>query len=111
MCRAQGQLEGIRSGNRPGQPEMRSTSASIQRLMRLASAILESLPQASSNTMITGLSAIIACISRHRPASLVYPVLDRPMSQWRVLLTRVVLSLDNRRESTPVTDASFHDTD
>ena len=65
-----GQREGIRSGTRPDQPEMRSTSASIQRLMRLASAILENLPQESSNTMITDLSAIMACITRQRPASL-----------------------------------------
>ena len=70
ICLAQEQREGIRSGTRPDQPEIRSTSASIQRLMRLASAILENLPQESSNTMITDLSAIMACITRQRPASL-----------------------------------------
>jgi len=47
-----------------------STSPSSQCLMRLASPMRANLPDESSSTMITGFSAIVACITRHLPASL-----------------------------------------
>src|SRR3546814_3876963 len=48
-------------------------------LMRLASPIREFFPQESSNTIITGLPLIFACITRQRPASLRKPVFDMPI--------------------------------
>jgi hypothetical protein len=41
---------------------------SSQFLMRLASAMRETFPKESSSTMITGFAAMVACITRQRPA-------------------------------------------
>src|SRR3989442_15522586 len=49
--------------------------------MRVASPTRVYLPQESSSTMIIERSASVTCMTRHRPASAMYPVLDKPMSQ------------------------------
>ena len=41
--------------------------------------------------MTTGLSATRACITKHFPASLIYPVLDKPTSQEALLTSGLVL--------------------
>ena len=51
-----------------------SLCASIHFRMRRASAVRVSLPKEFSNTMMTGRSPTMACITRHSPASLVKPV-------------------------------------
>src|SRR5688572_24413021 len=49
--------------------------------MRFASAARVYLSDASRSTITTARAAILACITRHRPAWLIYPVFDKPMSQ------------------------------
>src|SRR3569832_1198235 len=45
-----------------------------------ASAIRDSLPFESRNTITTGRPSILACITRQRPASEIYPVFCKPIS-------------------------------
>src|SRR5574340_266974 len=59
--------------------------------MRLASAMRVRRPTESSSTMIIGLLASQACITRHLPDSLMKPVLDRPISQFELRTSWLVL--------------------
>src|SRR5437667_335084 len=59
--------------------------------MRVASPTRVYLPQESSSTMIIERSASVTCMTRHRPASAMYPVLDKPMSQRELRVRLLVL--------------------
>lgn len=49
-------------------PATATSGRSSQCLIRFASATRETLPKESSSTMITGFAAMVACITRQRPA-------------------------------------------
>src|SRR5438034_94637 len=59
--------------------------------MRVASPTRVYLPQESRSTMIIERSASVTCMTRHRPASAMYPVLDKPMSQPELRVRLLVL--------------------
>src|SRR5258705_11132237 len=59
--------------------------------MRVASPTRVYLPQESSSTMIMEPPENVPCITRQRPASAIYPVFDKPMSQWELRVRLLVL--------------------
>src|SRR3954469_16276796 len=68
-----------------------TVDGSSQLRMREASAIRVYLPQESRSTMMILRPASFACITRQRPASLMYPVFERPISQLELRISRLVL--------------------
>src|SRR5882762_4101342 len=59
--------------------------------MRVASPTRVYLPQESSSTMIIERPVNVTCMTRHRPASAMYPVFDKPISQRELRVRLLVL--------------------